>query len=116
MFELRKHAETDFAEIRKVLFGDVPLSDWKSTDKNAGLIEPWSSFEAVRLAVARGDSGGAVNLLRRVVAMPELESRQYLQAWHFLREYGVQPPPDEAKRVRGVVLEVCLSDGFDTLA
>jgi len=117
MFEFfRKHTKTDFEEIQKFLFGDVSLSEWKTVDKKADMIEPWSSFEAVRLAVARGDTSGAVNLLRRVAAVPELESRQYLQAWHFLREFGVQPPPDEAKRVRGVVLEICLSAGLDTLA
>jgi hypothetical protein len=86
---LRKHTKTEFEEIQKVLFGDVSLSEWKAVDKKADMIEPWNSFKAVRVAVARGDSGSAVNLLRRVAAMPELESRQYLQAWHFLREFGV---------------------------
>jgi hypothetical protein len=45
-----------------------------------------------------------------------LESRQQLQAWHFLRELGVQPGAAEAKQVLGVVLEVALEKGNDTLA
>src|SRR5439155_17565628 len=112
----KKRAKPDFAEIRELLFADIPLSDWKPRDGKSDVAEPWSSFESARVAVARGDSRGAVNVLRSVVDARGLESRQYLQAWHFLRTLGVQPPPDVAKRVHGVVLEVHLSEGLDTLA
>jgi hypothetical protein len=48
--------------------------------------------------------------------MRGLESRHYLQAWHFLRELGVQANADEAKRVYGVVVEVALESGLDIVA
>jgi hypothetical protein len=75
------------------------------------------SFEAARGALAGNDVARAVAALRRIVETPQLESRQYLQAWHALRQLGVQPQLEhEAKRVLGVVLEVHLDAGLDTLA
>ena len=48
MFEFfRKHTKTDFEEIQKFLFGDVSLSEWKTVDKKADMIEPWSSFDVI---------------------------------------------------------------------
>lgn len=48
--------------------------------------------------------------------MPDLESRHYLQAWHFLRSLGFDPPPAEAKKLFGVVVEVAMKEGLDILA
>jgi hypothetical protein len=39
-----------------------------------------------------------------------------LQAWHFLRHNGQQPPPEVAKQVLGVVIEVGMPNGLDLLA
>jgi len=116
MFGLfKKKPVNTFDEIRELLFGDVPLADWRPQDgKTHG--EPWTSFESARAALNRGDSKGAVEALRHVLGLPGLESRQCLQAWSGLRELGVQPGADEAKRVHGVVLEVHLKEGLDTLA
>jgi hypothetical protein len=111
----RKKPKPEFDEIREALFGDVPLSDWRARD-GGDAAEPWCSFESARLALAQGDSTGATAVLRRVTNLRELEARQDLQAWHFLRQLGVRPDPNEAKRVRGVVLEVHLQSGLDTLA
>jgi hypothetical protein len=48
--------------------------------------------------------------------MPDLESRHYAQAWQFLRVYGVDPPPQIAKALLGVVIEVPMTGGLDVLA
>ena len=48
--------------------------------------------------------------------MPGLESRHYLQAWHSLRQIGVNPPADKAKVVYGVVVEVGMQNGADIVA
>lgn len=48
--------------------------------------------------------------------MPKLESRHYVQAWHFLRESGVRPDASVAKDVFGVVVEVALPEGLDIVA
>ena len=48
--------------------------------------------------------------------MPELESRHYLQAYHFLRALGVNAPPEKTKDVLGVVVEVGMQGGLDLVA
>jgi hypothetical protein len=98
-----------------MLFGDVPLASWKPRDGSAGE-GPWENFDVARAALAQNDTNTAVVALRRVAGSNDVEPRQYLQAWHFLRQLGVQPGPAEGKRVRGVILEVSLEGGLDTLA
>jgi hypothetical protein len=53
---------------------------------------------------------------QQILGMQGLESRHYLQAWHFLRQLGVIPPADRAKTVYGVVVEVGMKNGADLLA
>jgi hypothetical protein len=48
--------------------------------------------------------------------MPELESRHYLQAYHFLRELGVNAPAESTKDVLGVVVEIGMQKGLDLVA
>lgn len=100
--------------IRDTLFGDMPISDWASdSDTDA---EPWSIFVQARKHLDRRDKDSAITLLKKVTEMPGLESRHYLQAWHFLRQLGLNPPSDKAKTVYGVVVEVALKGGVDILA
>jgi hypothetical protein len=99
-------------EIRDVLFGDLPLSEWPGETATAE-VEPWLSFAKARDHLRLGETQDAVTLFRKVLAMPDLESRHYLQAWHFLREAGIQPDPSDAKQVLGVVVEVALPEGLD---
>ena len=47
--------------------------------------------------------------------MPGLESRHYLQAWFFLHRLQVDPPPDESTRVYGVLVDVCLETGTESV-
>jgi len=96
-----------------VLFGDVPLDRWKPADGSAG---PWAVFDEVRAALSGKDKKRAQQLLMQLLADPTLETRQHLQAWNVLRDLGVQPEAAEAKQVLGVVLEVALEQGNDTLA
>jgi len=112
----KKTPKPEFSEIRELLFADVPLSDWKPRDATPDAAGPWNDFEAARLALGRGDTVSAVAALRRVVEVADVETRQSLQAWHCLRQLGVKPELNQGKRVLGVVLEVHLDDGLDTLA
>lgn len=98
--------------IRELLFGDVPLAQWAGSSKE----QPWSDFQAARDAIARGDPKAAIRALESVVSRTGLESRHYLQAWSTLRELGAEPPASQAKRVLGVVLDMPVSGGLDTLA
>jgi hypothetical protein len=101
-------------QLRDLLFGDVPLSSWVREAHPAG--EPWASFAQARDALAGGDASIAIARLQTVASMPDLESRHCLQAWHVLRELGVRPSAEIAKRVYGVVVEVSLQEGLDVLA
>ena len=102
--------------VRDALFADGPLESWpvgEHADR-----EPWATFVTARRYVAAGDIGSAVFGWQRVVGMPGLEARHYVQAWTFLRQYGgVRPATAEAKRLLGVVVEVDRGPaGLDLLA
>lgn len=101
--------------IREVLFGDLPFSEWPNESLPKPYDEPWLSFARARDQLTAGDREGAKQTLARILAMPDLESRHYLQGWHFLRGLGEQPPAAEAKRLYGVVVEVAMPEGLDIL-
>ncbi len=103
----KKKTTPSFNEIRELLFGDAPLSTFA-----ASLAE----FGAAQAALDGGDKATAIAAMRRVLEAPSSESRQKLQAWHVLRELGARPEAEEARRVLGVVLEVHVASGLDTLA
>lgn len=101
--------------IRETLFGDMPLEQWPPDDSTLNVF-PWSAFASARSQLAAGNQEAAVNGWRQILQQPDLEPRQYLQAWYFLRQHGQQPPPGVAKQVLGVVIEVALPEGWDLLA
>lgn len=101
------------APMRETLFGDLPLDRWP--DGNADAF-PWSAFASARADVAAGRVAPAIGRWREVIGRAGLESRVYLQAWHFLREHGRPAPLEVAKQVLGVVVEVGMAEGTDLLA
>ncbi len=101
------------ATLRPLLCGDVPVGQW---GVDAGQADPWDQFAAARKAVDSSDMEAAVAIWSDIVASDGLESRQYLQAWTFLRQAGHSPPADEAKRALGVVTEMPVKDSHDILA
>jgi hypothetical protein len=104
----------DPRDLRDSLFGDVPLASWVSDA--APSAEPWASLAHARDALAAGHKSDAISRLQIVTVLPRLESRHHLEAWYVLRQLGVSPPPELAKRVYGVVVEVRLHTGTDVLA
>jgi hypothetical protein len=98
--------------LRETLFGDLPLATWAADN----VAEPWTTFSRAATCLGRGDRDAAVNALQALLARPGLESRHTLEAWNALRQAGVSPPAAEAKRVYGVVVDVPMQGGFDTLA
>ncbi len=114
MFNLFKKEKPSKLEIRDTLFGDMPITEWpKDISLNA---EPWSSFVQARKYLDKGDQASARAVLQKIADTSGLEPRHYLQAWHFLRQLGVNPPPERAKRVFGVIVEVGLKTGTDIVA
>src|SRR4051794_32382681 len=84
--------------IRDTLFGDMPLDRWTGD----GQTTPWSLFAAAKRHLDDGHRDQAIASLVKVLAMPDLEPRHYLQAWHFLRPLAHTPTSEEARRVLGV--------------
>lgn len=101
--------------VRDTLFDDAPLDAWPS-DVSAGQYEPWKTFIRARESLAAGDTDDAIRCWQAIAQTPNLESRHYGQARHFLREQGIQPPADQAKRLLGVILEVQVETGHDFVA
>ncbi len=101
-------------DLRDTLFGDAPLSLWVSEARPT--TEPWATLAQARDAQGAGRAAEAINLLQKVAATPGLEARHTLEAWNALRQLGVAAPPDVAKRVYGVVVEVAMGTGHDVLA
>lgn len=102
------------AAIRDTLFGDMPIAQWaKDLDAAA---EPWASFAQARKCLEAGEQASAIPVLQAITEMRVLEPRHYLQAWHFLRQMGVNPPPEKAKLVYGVIIETSYPSGVDLLA
>ena len=97
MFNLFKKKEpAKPVTIRDTLFGDMPLSEWPKDDNATA--EPWISFVKARNLLNKKDKSSAAAVLQEIAAMPGLEPRHYLQAWHFLRQIGIQPPPEMTGR------------------
>ena len=105
-------ASSPNSAIRDTLFGDRPLETWCGD----GVSLPWSLFAAAKRHLDAGERDDAIASLKEVLALPGLESRHYVQAWHFLRPLGQNPPPEEKLRVLGVVVEVPVSSGLDLVA
>lgn len=108
----RRGRTAPFDDVRELLFGDVPLAEWAA--RRAGA--PWQRFRSAADAVARGDRQEAERELAGILAMPNLETRHYAQAWTALRDLGITPPPGEATHLFGIVLDVPMAGGRDTLA
>jgi hypothetical protein len=101
--------------IRETLFGDLPLDRWPP-GTSVAKDPPWTLFENARTQLAAGNRDAAIASWQHIVEQPNLEPRHYLQAWHFLRQNGRQAPPEVAKQVLGVVIEVGMPEGLDLLA
>jgi hypothetical protein len=100
-------------ELRDSLFADIPLTQLA---RSGGQGEQWQFFVTANEALARGDKDAAVAALHSLVAVPDLEARLYLEGWNALRSLGAQPDSSIAKQLCGVVIEVSLAGGVDTLA
>ena len=101
--------------IRETLFGDMALEQWPPSTLVSEEF-PWSVFATARSHLAAGNQAAAIDCWRQIIQQTNLEPRQHLQAWHFLRQNGQQPSPKISKQVLGVVVEVGMPNGLDLLA
>lgn len=99
--------------LRDVLFGDCPIEQWPPGDSGEG---PFADFVLARQLLHAGDSSAAADMWLLIASTPGIESRHHAQAWTFMRSSGHSPPPESAKSVLGVVVEVAIREGLDLLA
>lgn len=102
--------------VRDTLFGDLPISQWIGNPGTEVAQQPWESFRQAKRLLDTGDTQAASEVLKQITAMPVLESRHYLEAWHLLRSLGQRPSDQEGERLLGVVVEVGLANGVDLVA
>lgn len=114
MFNLFKKKKPQ-VNIRDILFGDVPIAQWPKEDKT-NVEEPWATFVKARSHLRRKENPQAIQLYKKLLTMAKLESRHYLQTWHFLKEVGIRPSAKIAKKLYGVIVEVALDNGLDIVA
>ena len=101
--------------LRPLIYGHVSVENWHPDGDDSG-DEPWVSFDRARAFAQSGQAIEAVAEWSRITSMPDVESQQRLQAWHFMRSAGVRAPDDQAKIVMGVVAEMPVQIGHDVLA
>jgi hypothetical protein len=111
----KKQPEWPLAGLRETLFGDLPIERWSEPGNTPSAEEPWAAFARVREEL-RSDRAAAIASLQSIANARGFEPRHHLQAWHLLRELGVQPDQDVGKQVLGVVVEVPVEGGPDVLA
>lgn len=104
---LRGAAESRTAadELRPLLYGDVPLTRWAAGDE---------SFQMAHEAIGRGDVPAAYRHLYGIIEAPGRASRDCLLAWQELRALG--ETPNDPTHVYGVVIDMPVGAGLDTLA
>ena len=96
-------------DIRELLFADLPpLTVLEQFAADPDLHE-------LAGTVAREDEVGAQAALDRVLSRAT-ETRIHLQAWSLARRIGIEPAAEDGRRARGVVIDVGLDRGLDTLA
>jgi hypothetical protein len=91
--------------VKEVLFGDLPLEEWPRPDSPSKDF-PWSNFMAAREGLKAGRANEAIGLWQQILSTPDLEPLQYVQAWAYLRQNGVNPSPADAKKVYGIIVEI----------
>ncbi len=104
---------------RLLLFADQSLEQLVTVHSLWPQLEEGDSWQLVRQAYQlerQGQSDSARNLLDRVLKMEGIETRAALWTWAALRGVGVIPHNGNHHRVRGVVLEMPMHAGIDTVA
>jgi hypothetical protein len=110
---LQANGKSVGVQMREVMFGDLPWDVWCRRDGPSE--EPWPLFRAAWTAKKNGDVRGSCACLEEIVITVDFEARQRVQAWHYLRDLGRGPAPEEAKDVLGIIVEKGLPEGTDVL-
>ncbi len=102
--------------LRELLFADLPPAQARPVFVRGGVSTAY--LVALADAAASRDTAGALAALAGAPAA-DRETRLHLQAWSLAREAGADPAaanPAAAREVLGVVVDMGLDAGLDTLA
>jgi hypothetical protein len=105
-------AEPGVNPLRELLFADLPATQARSVFAAAG--DAGRTLVALADAAEGQDAAAAQAALSSAPAW-NTDTRLHLQAWSLARDAGVAAG-DDAKDVLGVVVDMGLEDGLDTLA
>jgi hypothetical protein len=94
-----------------LLFGDIPLDTWASMGTD---VAPWNLFAKAKAFKDAGNMDKAIKAVQDILEIESLESRQYLQAYNVLREFGASA--SGGIELIGVIVQVGMPDGLDQLA
>lgn len=101
--------------LRDSLFADTELDKLLGRlSSDAKSNPPFAIFAQAAEERNAGNKEKAVALLKGLTQGEE--SRVELYAWTALREFGEMPPPERAKEVLGVIVEVAMNGGEDMVA
>ena len=107
---------TDGDPIRQKLFANQTLKEQAKQAKLDGTDSPFQRISDASKLVDEGKTNEAISKLQGVLQMQPLETRIELWTWTGLRELGQKPEQKAATEVLGVIIEVPMQDGYDTLS
>jgi hypothetical protein len=107
---------TDNDPIRQRLFASQIMRQLLQHVKLDGNSGPFETISEAATLAEKDQKSEARSRLHTLLAVPGLETRIQLVTWSALRELGEQPDTKPGTEVLGVVLEVPMRDGYDTLA
>jgi hypothetical protein len=102
--------------IRQGLFACQPMNVLVQRLKLDGSPGPLQTFADAADLANSGKKEDAKSCLRSILGLPNLETRVQLWVWSALRELGERPDPKLGTEVLGVVVELPMRGGYDTLA
>jgi len=107
------------SDFKSLFFADQSLqqvSEMAKPGVPAGQPDPWSLFASALAASRDGNAAQAKTDLKKILDIPDGESRVQLWAWKALRDLGEKPPADIADELQGVVCELHNDAGVGTIA
>jgi hypothetical protein len=107
---------TDGDPIRQMLFANQSLKEQAKQAKLDGTDSPLQRIADASKLVDEGKTNEAIAKLQSVLQMQPLETRVELWTWTGLRELGIKPEQKTATEVLGVIIEIPMQDGYDTLS
>lgn len=109
----------DIVRFTELLFADQSLDELLGSTSRDDLSlqdDVWKRLADAADCLRHNERSQATELLLNVSRSPNIETRTSLWSWAALRKIGVQPYPDEAEEIKGVVIQVPMDGERDVLA